>query len=153
MAHISLWLDMSDTDLALVRAAWLSTGDVRAQPTEAQLIARAVQLAFQSAIDDELAFQVETNYALAWTSITPDTGDESGLTGVVIQGENIGLFPITSITFDGEEATDVVIIGMNEVNCTTPPGTASETPVDVVITREYGDPLTGTGVFTYTSLG
>lgn len=151
--HLGLWMDLSDSDLALVRAAMLNTGDVREQGSEARLLWRAVQLAVQSAVDDEVSVLVETTYARTFTEVLPADGDEAGNTAVDITGDNIGLWTPTSVTFDGNEATTVEVNGLNTITCRTPAGTASETPVDVVLSYDYGDDVVGTGAFTYTAVG
>lgn len=82
------------------------------------------------------------------TSVTPNSGSESGGNSVTIDG--FGLFLVTDVTFNGVPATNVVPNGEFELTCDVPPGTGT---ADVVAFAYYGDSGTsGNGAYSYSSI-
>ena len=79
------------------------------------------------------------------SSVTPNAGSQNGGLPVTINGAN--MLGVTSVTFGGVAATNVVVVSSSSITAVTPahaPG-----PVDVTATNGYG---TGTGVGVYTFL-
>jgi len=64
------------------------------------------------------------------TSVAPATGAAAGGTAVQVWGTHFG--PGAVVEFDGEPATDVVVVGPTLITCTTPAHAAGA--VDVVVT-------------------
>lgn len=83
---------------------------------------------------------------LSVTAVSPSSGDEAGGTDVTITGK--GFYSGASVTFDGNAATDVVVVDTETITCTTPAGSAGA--VDVVVTVGVRSE-TLSGGFTYTS--
>jgi hypothetical protein len=84
---------------------------------------------------------------LTLTACTPNTGDQAGGEAVVLAGTGFSI-GIPSVTFDGDAATDVVVVSDTSITCTTPAHGSAEA-VDVVVTRIAGVTATLTDGFTY----
>lgn len=70
------------------------------------------------------------------TAISPNDGPALGGTEVTITGTNLG--SATSVTIGGAVVTTFAVIGPTTLVAITPPGTATGTPVDVVVTTLGG---------------
>src|SRR5207245_2065477 len=68
--------------------------------------------------------------------ITPNKGSASGGTTVLIYGDNFTA--TTAVHFGPALATAIIGNGPNLIIVTSPPGTASATPVDVTVTTPGG---------------
>lgn len=79
------------------------------------------------------------------TSIFPADGAATGGTLVTIRGRHLD--GVTAVTFDGAAGTNLTIVDDDELEVTTPAGTAG--PADVVLTDDGGD-TTVAGGYTYT---
>lgn len=78
--------------------------------------------------------------------VDPTTGPELGGTGVTLHGQGTAFSASTVVTFGEAELEDVVIVSVNEITGTTPPG--PEGPVDVTVTTAEGSLQVRDG-FTY----
>lgn len=82
--------------------------------------------------------------AATFVGIAPATGAAAGGTAVTITGTGFGL--ATNVTFDGADATDILIVSDTTITCKTPAGTVGT--ADVVVEQLAGD-ATGAAAFTY----
>jgi hypothetical protein len=89
-----------------------------------------------------------TYYASAITAVEPPWGPIAGATAVVIRGFNF--VTGSTVTFDGELATDVVFIDEEHIACVTPAHAVG--PVDVMVEEPGGYQTTLVNGFTYTLL-
>lgn len=94
----------------------------------------------------EAAFHYES--VPVFTSMDASSGDEDGGTAFDITGTGF-VDGVTSITFDGDPATDVVFVSSTHLTGVTPAHTGQEA-VDVVITSPNGRTVTASGAYTYT---
>jgi hypothetical protein len=86
----------------------------------------------------------------ALISLAPDKGPPMGGTAVELTGT--GFLPGTTVTFDGKDATDVVVVNEAKITCKTPPHPAGV--VDVVVLIPSGRTGRLNNAFTYdASLG
>jgi hypothetical protein len=81
------------------------------------------------------------------TSITPNTGTESGGTSVTLEGTDF--VSGATVTIGGNAATGVSFVDSTEITATTPAGTVGAQ--DVVLTNPDTQSDTLTGGFTYTA--
>jgi hypothetical protein len=77
--------------------------------------------------------------------IVPDFGPTAGGTNVTITGSNFVTTGVTSVTFAGAQATNVVVVNSTTITATSPAGLAG--PANVVVTDAYGS--SGPQTFTY----
>lgn len=80
------------------------------------------------------------------TSITPATGPAAGSTTITIVGTEFTTG--TTVTVDGDPATNITVINPTKLTCKTPAGEAGA--VDVVVTTAAGSATVEDG-FTYTA--
>jgi hypothetical protein len=69
-----------------------------------------------------------------FNSIAPNTGPAAGGTSVTIRGFGFDPPPVNRVTFDGIDATDLVIVDHNTLTCTTPPHAPGAVTVGVIAT-------------------
>ena len=82
------------------------------------------------------------------TDISPATGSTAGGTDVTITGTEFAAG--ATVTFDGDSATDIIVVSATEITCVTPAHTAGA--VDVVITNTDTGTVTSASGFTYVAL-
>jgi hypothetical protein len=80
-------------------------------------------------------------------SVTPDSDAESGGTPVTISGSNFDSG--ATVTFGGENCTNVIVVDENTITCDTPPGTPGT--VDVTVENPDTESSTLFDGFTYTA--
>jgi len=81
------------------------------------------------------------------TLITPNDGPDTGGTAVTIDGTEFLTAP--TVTFDGVPATSIVFVGVTQITCVSPAGTAGA--IDVVVTNTDTGTVTSAGGYTYIS--
>jgi hypothetical protein len=87
------------------------------------------------------------------SAFTPTSGPTAGGTEVTITGSGFAVGdPLTSVTFGGNAATDVVVVSSTEITADTPastlPGTGAG-PVNVAVSDSGGGPVIASQQFTY----
>jgi hypothetical protein len=70
------------------------------------------------------------------SSVTPNTGTSLGGTPVTISGSLFFNIGTTTVTFNSEEATNVVVVNTTTITCDTPAHAAGT--VDVTVTNDFG---------------
>lgn len=93
-------------------------------------------------------FSLTASSSLSVSSISPDSGPETGGTAVVIRGSGFGPGPGgVAVLFGGAAAASVEVVTDTLLTATTPPGPAGT--VDVTIENSVGVSATAAGAFTY----
>jgi hypothetical protein len=70
------------------------------------------------------------------TSVTPDNGNQAGGTPVTLTGADFTTVGLTTVTFDGLNAVNIVVVDATTITCETPPHAPGL--VDVTVTNDFG---------------
>jgi PKD repeat protein len=94
-----------------------------------------------------ICLPVSATTTVTVTSISPTTGSTAGGTSVTIAGT--GFTNATAVIIGGATATNFSVVSDTSITATTPPGIAGV--ANVIVTTSSSAPVTGTGLFTYTT--